>query len=121
MLHGLLDKGTFKQAKVLAFFVADDSVCDLIFSACIGCEVVKQRNMVSAQNRNRTADHHGYNTPFSISDYIPLRYGPLRKNRIKAEHRNMFSKDAVGNWPTQLSKCMAFPVTCVITLEHEDP
>ncbi len=41
--------------------MADDSVCDLIFSACIGCEVVKQRNM-SAQIRNRTADHHGYNT-----------------------------------------------------------
>lgn len=88
MLHGLLDKGTFKQAKVCALFVADDSVCDLIFSACIRCEVVKQRNMVSAQIRNRTADLHGYNTPFSISDYIPLQYGTLRKNRIKAEHRN---------------------------------
>lgn len=87
MRHWLLDKGTFKQAKVF-FFVADDSVCDLIFSACIGCQVVKQRNMMSTQIRNRTADHQGYNTPFSFSDYVPLQYGPLRKNRIKAEHRN---------------------------------
>lgn len=83
MLHGLLDKGIFKQAKVFLWLTT------LFLTWCTVLVLdVRLWNRVSTQIWNRTADHQGYNTPFSVSDYVPLQYGPLRKNRIKAEHRN---------------------------------
>lgn len=83
MLHGLLDKGIFKQAKVFLWLTT------LFVTWCTVLVLdVRLWNRVSTQIWNRTADHQGYNTPFSVSDYVPLQYGPLRKNRIKAEHRN---------------------------------
>lgn len=78
MFHGLLDK-VFAFLWLTTLFVTWYSVLVLD---------VRLWNMVLTQIRNRTADHQGYNTPFSISDYVPLQYGPLWKNRIKAEHRN---------------------------------